>query len=482
MDSFSLVIFGVTSNLSQIKLIPALYDMAEKDLLPQDLAIVGVARSPKTLQEFAEFIREALKMDNKHHPHEIKEEVVDKLLPKFTYVDGRVDDPAFYEKLKNHLSKLQDQGKNTKNKIFYLATYPDLYKDIFENLKSSSLASQDEGWVRIMIEKPIGNDLESARELNHLLLNYFDDQQVYRLDHYLGKETVQNILAFRFANGIFEPIYNHEHIDHIQITAAENFGIGKRGGYYDKVGSLKDFGQNHILQMIAIALMDGPSDMSNDPVTAERLKVLKNLIPMPDKVVFGQYEGYRGEENVDPNSATDTFFAFKTELQNERFKGVPIYVRSGKMLKETVTEIAIVFKPATSRTLNDPDIKDEPNMLIYRIQPNEGIVFKILTKQPGSKNRLQPTYMQYCYRADPSPHYLPDPYERLLLDAIEGDQTFFNDAPEIEAEWIFTDPLVAAKKDPAIYQSGSWGPKEADDLIESDGRSWMEPSMDFCKI
>lgn len=474
MDSFALIIFGITSNLAEIKLIPALYDMAEKGELPKKMSIIGTARRPLSDDQFKRFITEVVHIKNIHHLHPIKEDVLNDLLKRMHYIQGPLDDANFYVRLKNFL--------NQNNRIYYLATYPDLYHYVFEGLQQNQMNTQKRGWVRLMIEKPIGHDLTSARELNDLLLKYFTEDQIYRLDHYLGKETLQNILTFRFSNGIFEPLINKDYIDHIQITATENFGIGKRGGYYDQVGSLKDVGQNHQLQMLAFATMDSPSEFTNEAVTAQRIKILKALVPIPEKVVFGQYKGYTKKERVNPASNTDTFYALKTYINNERFKDVPIFIRAGKKLAQTVTEISIVFKNPTYRLLRHLDLGEEPNVLIYRIQPNEGVVLKMLTKLPGHKIKLQPEYMQYCYRIDPHSHYIPDPYERLLIDTIKGDQTFFNDAEEVEAQWAFIDPLAKMRDKPTVYIPGTWGPKEADELIQADGREWLEPSMDFCRI
>lgn len=463
--------------MAQIKLIPALYDMAEKDLLPQNIEIIGNARTPMTKEEFSNYISKVLNTANIHHKHPIKPEIVKILLKKFHYLAGYLDDPEFYIKLNKLLRSF-----NSSEKIFYLATYPDLYFHIFENLQRAGLNKQDRGFVRLMIEKPIGNDLKSARDLNQLLLTYFEEDQIYRLDHYLGKETLQNILTFRFSNDIFEPLINSEFVDHIQITATEDFGIGARGGYYDQVGALKDVGQNHQLQMLAFSTMDAPSEFTNEAVTNQRIKILQSLVPLPKKVIFGQYEGYKQEKNVNPSSNTDTFYALKTFIKSDRFKDVPVYIRAGKKLAQTVTEISIIFKNPVNRLFKNLGGSEEPNVLIYRIQPNEGIVLKILTKVPGHETKLEPEYMQFCYRFDPHGHYIPDPYERLLTDTIRGDQTFFNDAKEVEAQWAFVDPLVKTREKPYVYKSGTWGPKEADKLLEEDGRSWLEPSMDFCRI
>ncbi|MBI2022832.1 glucose-6-phosphate dehydrogenase [Candidatus Daviesbacteria bacterium] len=481
MEPFALIIFGITSNLSQIKLIPALYDMEEKGFLPKDMSIIGNARKPMSREEIQKFVFEVLQKENKHHKHEIKEDMFKRLSQRFYYIDGHLDDPDFYPRLKDFLKKKTKMGTPCNNLIFYLATYPELYHHIFKNLHSVGLNIEKNGFVRLMIEKPIGHDLKSAKELNSLLHKYFKEDQIYRLDHYLGKDTLQNILTFRFGNGVFEPVINKDFVDHIQITATEDFGIGGRGGYYDQVGALKDVGQNHQLQMLAFTTMDAPHEFSNNAVTRRRIEILKHLKPLPDKIVFGQYQGYKKEPNVDPHSNIETFYAYKTYIENERFKNVPIYVRAGKKLNQTVTEISIVFKNPVNRLFNDMKIGNEPNVLIYRIQPNEGIVLKMLVKKPGPGFELEPNYMQYCYKLDPKTE-LPDPYEKLLLDAISGNQTFFNDAEEVEAQWAFIDPLSEAKKKVTEYEPGSWGPKEADELIKADGRQWLEPSMLFCRI
>ncbi|KKQ66793.1 MAG: Glucose-6-phosphate 1-dehydrogenase [Candidatus Daviesbacteria bacterium GW2011_GWA2_38_24] len=467
MESLNFVIFGITSNLAQIKLIPALYDLAEANMLPANTNIIGISRHPKDFRELQDYFKEVLSQENRHHQHKIKPEVFEILTKNISHVAGHAEDAKLYRDLEDHLSKLNTNTEHA-NTIFYLATYPELYEKIFSNLKNFGLNKSDKGWVRVIIEKPIGNDLQSAKQLNNLLSEYFTEDQIYRLDHYLGKETLQNILTFRFANNIFEHLINKDHIDHIQVSALEDFGIGQRGGYYDSVGALKDVGQNHQLQMVAFATMDRPLHFTSEEITKKRIEILKSLVPMPNKVVFGQYKGYKEEKNINPNSQTDTYYALKSEIENERFKGVPIYVRAGKKLKETVTEISIVFKAT------------KPNVLIYRIQPNEGIVLKILTKKPGHTLELEETYMQFCYHD--YGNALPDAYERLISDAINGDQTFFNHAEEVEAQWAFIDPLASQKTQVHEYGPGTWGPEEADKLIKEDGRSWLKPSNLFCKF
>ncbi len=458
--------------------------MEEKGFLPKNMTIIGNARRKLTDKEFEDYIYNTLNNGNRHHQHSIDKAIATKLFKRMTYLDGYLDDPSYYDRLQNFLDKQEKDTPGKDDRIYYLATYPDLYQSIFENLKNHDLTKEDNGFVRIMIEKPLGSDYKSAKEINDMLDKYFKASQVYRLDHYLGKETLQNILTFRFGNGLFEPLINKDHIDHIQITATEDFGIGARGGFYDIVGSLKDVGQNHQMQMLAFSTMDAPGEFTNEAVTKERVKIIKALKTDPKNVVFGQYKGYKNEENVAKDSQTDTFYAFKTEIQNNRFKGVPIYVRAGKMLNQTVTEISIVFKTPQNKLFKDLNTKMEPNVLIYRLQPNEGIVVRFMSKKPGNEIALEENFLQFCYRQDSASqnHALPDPYEKLILDAIRGDQTFFADKEEIEDSWKFIDELIKARKDPKEYEPGTWGPKEADELLEKDGRKWLEPSNAFCNI
>lgn len=431
MSSFALVIFGITGNLAQKKLLPAISDLKKRDLLPENFKIIGIGRKQIT--------------------------------GNFDYIQGDLTDPDVYEQIKHKTAGM--------NKMFYLATYPELYETIFQNFKKADLHHQKTHQVRLIIEKPFGDNLSSAKKLNELLLQFFTEDQIFRIDHYLGKETLQNILTFRFGNSIFEKLMNKDHIDHIQITSAEKIGIEGRGGYYDSVGALKDVGQNHLLQMLALATMDAPNRFTNEDITKERMNILKNLVPLPESLVLGQYDGYNNEEAVNHDSQTDTFFACKTMIDNRRFKNVPIYIRAGKKLKEYVSEIAIVFKDSELSIKKDIQ-GEEPNVLTYRIQPDEGIIFKMLVKSPGHTRTVEPTFMEFRYSQ--LNKVIPSAYERLLYDAIQGDQTFFNDAPEIEAQWKFIDELTRIHtKKIHSYKPGTWGPKEADELIEKDGRMWM---------
>lgn len=477
MDNFTLVIFGITSNLAQIKLIPTLYDLVAGKELGQNFSIIGVGRTEMDQLAFRAFISKTLRSPNRHHTHSIDENIESVLLTHLSYLSADLTQDSSYLELKSLI-----ETKARPNLMIYLATFPSLYSSIFDHLKITGLtAEKNNSWTRILIEKPIGTDRSSASAMNTLLAEYFTEDQIFRLDHYLGKETIQNILTFRFGNGFLEPLMDNQHIDHIQVTASEDFGIGLRGSYYDQNGAIKDVGQNHLLQMIALATMDAPSSFSQIAVTAERVKVLRNLIPDPKSLVIGQYAGYKSEKDVSPNSDTETYFSFKTMLNNDRFRGVPIYVRGGKYLTRTATEIAIIFKNSSTRIFSHLNSGGEPNILIYRIQPNEGIVLKIMTKKPGHTQELEESYMQYCY-----PHQvdLPDAYERLIIDALRGDQTFFNDAAEVDAQWAFTDPLIHAKHGitPTIYEKGTWGPKESEAMMEMGDHCWYEPSTAFCTI
>lgn len=466
-----LIIFGITGNLAQIKLIPALYDLAEHNLLPENFSVIGIGRKPYTNATFSDYVAESLRSQKMKYNKDISAYLIDRI----TYLRGDIDEDRIFEEITEKTHK--------KHKMFYLATYPSLYAQIFEKLQKHGLHKQNTHGSRVIIEKPLGTNLESARELDKLLLTHFTEDQIYRLDHYLGKDTLQNMIHFRFGNSMIENLMDSSSIDHIQITSSENFGVGSRGGYYDTVGALKDVGQNHLLQMLALATMSAPRSFSNRDITDSRIEVLKNVSPDTRSLVLGQYEGYTKEESVFEHSDTDTYFAFKLILGHGKLSGVPVYIRGGKNLPQTVSEVAVVFKKTPNKLLDD--IKgEEPNILFYRIQPNEGIVLKIFVKSPGHTHIVEPTYMQFCYKNVLTDHdtSLISPYERLLFDAMQGDQTFFNDAPEIESQWKIIDSLLAKKQTTHLYKVGSWGPKEAEEMIRKDGRCWIEPSPTFCSI
>ncbi len=476
MDPFVLIIFGISGNLAQNKLLPALYDMINKGILTDQITILGSARKPIGEQEFKELIITSIK-NNRTDTYDI--DAAKRLTEITHYIQGDLTNADFYSRLKIKLDNMKKNNESCNNHMYYLATYPNLYSTIFKYLESSGLNKPDCGWVRLMIEKPLGSDLNSAKILNKTLSKFFKENQIFRLDHYLGKETLQNILAFRFGNELFDPLIRNKYIDHIQITSAETLGILDRGLYYDQFGALKDVGQNHLLQMLAFMTMDMPKNLSNLEVTKERLNVINQLTINPNNLILGQYDGYQNELNVKQGSDTNTFFALKTTLNHPRLKGVPVYFRAGKKLAQAATEISVVFKPGKHPLFDQRTNNNGQNVLIFRIQPNEAIVIKMLIKKPGKSMQLKPVFMQFCYRN--LPDTLPDPYENLLLDALEGDQVFFNNAAEVEAQWKFIGKFSKQKHPVEPYSPGSWGPESAVNLIRSDNREWLEPSMEFCQ-
>lgn len=456
MNKLGIVIFGITSNLAQLKLIPALFELWKENKIDQNLTIFGLSFRERSTEEMKKMFKDSL--DSKKTVYDM--EIFEKFWKNFVFLSGDLGQEKIYEEINKEMLT-----EKISNVIFYLAVHPNLYSGIFENLKAKGMNVSNKGMVKVMIEKPMGSDYKSAKELNDLVGKYFSEEQIFRIDHYLAKETIQNILAFRFENEIFKPIWNHKMIDHIQITAAEDFGVEMRNAYYDSVGALRDVGQNHILQMMALILMKEPKIMNNKEVTAERMAVFDNLIPYQKSLILGQYKNYSQEK-----LSTNTFFAFKTELNSDDFKGVPIYVRAGKRLKKTVTEISVIFKNKNGNI---------PNVLIFRIQPNEGIVLEMAVKKPGLEMKCEKGRMQFCYHQLGK---LSEAYEKLLMDAINGEQMFFTDAVEVESQWKFIDALKADKAKLHIYNHGEWGPKEADELIKKDGREWLEASDGLCQI
>lgn len=481
MQSFSLILFGATGDLAKIKILPAIYTLFEQNLLPGDFSLIGCGRTAHTQESFRSYVMEVLetKIGAK-----LQRTVLNKMLERTFYSAGDTQDPQFYQNLKLYLNELQTQGIECGNKIFHLAILPELYAAVAKHLGESGLHHSPHGWTRIMIEKPFGEDEQSAKKLNQELTKYFAESNIFRLDHYLGKETVMNIVAFRFGNGLFEPIWNHKFIDHIQITMAENFGVGSRGKFYDVTGALRDVVQNHMLQVLATTLMDRPDDFSVAKVRAKRQEILGAITKFSSSkeveknVVAGYYEGYIAEQDVPKNSLTETFVALKLHVDKSRWQGVPIYVRSGKLLKRTVGEVSIVFKRPPFHLLDHDSEVASSTVLNLRLQPNEGIILRMAVKKPGPKMLLTPASMDFYY--DKIPSMLLDPYVRLLLDAFAGDQTNFAHMQEIAAQWRFVDPIIDAWKHDHKklheYEPMSWGPKAATELIERDGRKWLEPT------
>jgi glucose-6-phosphate 1-dehydrogenase len=491
------VIFGATGDLTQRKLLPALYNLAADGHLPEESCLVGFARRPMTDEQFRDVALAAVREFSRHQP---EGEVVERFARNVRYVQSSFEDPAGYEKLADVCAELDREHGSRGNRLYYLATAPTAFATIIERLgpglgtRALRTCSQPPGWTRIVVEKPFGRDLDSARELNRIVGSVFREDQVYRIDHYLGKETVQNILAFRFANGIFESIWNRQYVDHVQITVAESLGVEDRGGYYEESGALRDMVANHMLQVLALVAMEPPIELDATAVRDEKVKVLQAIHPLTpaqvaEQTVRGQYgpgaidgrpvPGYRQEDRVAPDSTTETFVALKLVVDNWRWAGVPFYLRHGKRLPKRSTEVTIQFKPAPEMLFTHADATPpEPNLLTMRIQPNEGISLRFGAKVPGPGMHVEPVTMDVGFRgAAGGPP--ADAYERLLLDAMQGNPALFTRRDEVEAAWrLVTSILDGWREQPPPelpnYEAGSLGPKAAEDLIARDGWSWAQ--------
>ena len=481
-ERFTLVIFGASGDLTKRKLIPALWSLYQGRTLPEPFSIIAIARGELSTDAFRMKMRTAVTDFARVQPP--SESVWERFAASLSYCSGDPKDRALYAQLGRLLEAHP-------NRLFYCATPPSLYPEIVTHLGESGLARSRGGWTRILIEKPFGRDLESAQALNALISGFFRERQVYRIDHYLGKETVQNILVFRFANGIFEPLWNRQHVDHVQITVGESIGVESRGVYYEEAGALRDMVQNHMLQLLCLIAMEPPVTFDADPVRDEKNKVMRALKPIDgDSVgefaVRGQYgpgfvmgervPGYRGEHGVRPDSSTETYAALKLFVQNWRWAGVPFYLRTGKRLPKRVSEIAIEFRPTPHLIFRREPAGVHPNLLVLRIQPDEGMSLTVEAKTPGPDLRLKPVTMDFRYGAvfggEP-----PEAYERLLLDAIHGDATLYARGDWVEHAWAVLEPVLRAWSDGGRakfpnYDTGSWGPAEADAFIEGDGRKW----------
>jgi glucose-6-phosphate 1-dehydrogenase len=495
----TMVIFGASGDLTKRKLVPALYSLARDRLLPPLFNVVGVARRPVPDDTFRANMKEATNKYARRRP------VEDGLWKSFSdglfYVSGTFEDPATYERLKERLAEIDRDRDTGGNRVFYLSTPPSEYPIIVKQLGAAGLINRakDGPFTRVIIEKPFGRDLESARSLNREVHAVLREDQTYRIDHYLGKETVQNILAFRFANGIWEPLWNGRYIDHVQLIVAEAIGVEGRGGYFEQAGIVRDMVQNHMFQFLCLSAMEPPAAFEAEAVRDEKLKVLRSLRPLPADpedvgrfIVRGQYGrgfvngqevmAYREEQGVAKDSRVETFVAMKLAIDNWRWAGVPFYLRAAKAMPKRVTEIAIHFKRAPHTIFGQAirgRIADEPNVLSIRIQPDEGISLKFFSKVPGPTMELLPVPMEFRYGtsfgAEP-----PEAYERLILDCLLGDGTLFTRGDEVEASWTWIDRIEktwSALPPPPFpnYAAGTWGPAEADRLIESDGRVWRKP-------
>ncbi|TML24639.1 MAG: glucose-6-phosphate dehydrogenase [Actinobacteria bacterium] len=480
-DPCALVIFGASGDLTKKKLFPALYSLAFRRLLPDKFAIVGVARTTESDEEFKARMKEAVQQ---HGRDEFREEAWDALTDGLRYIATDFADERGEDELAQTLAELDEERGTGGNRVYYLAIPPSVFPTVVDALGRRRSA---EGWTRLIIEKPFGHDLESARALNAEIQKHFTEEEVFRIDHYLGKETVQNMLALRFANGIFEPIWNRQFVDHVQITVAESIGIEGRAGYYEQSGAIRDIFQNHLLQLLAITAMEPPIDFTADSVRNEKVKVLRALhTPGPKSVVRGQYGrgfvegeevlGYREEEGVDPRSMTETYVAAKLYVDNWRWADTPFYVRMGKRLPRRETVVAIEFKRAPHPPFEEISADGlRPNVLLVHIQPDEGVSLEIGAKVPGQGMTIRTVHMDFLYGGTFRTG-MPEAYERLILDAMLGDATLFTRTDEVEEQWKLVDAMVAPwKRDrPSFpnYAAGTWGPPSADDLLRRDGRSW----------
>jgi len=491
MKSQIIVIFGASGDLTKRKLMPSLYWLFRHQRLDASFAMLGVGRTPYDDEKYRVFIASQLPLFVAKEEYD--QSTAEKFIQHLYYHSMDPADQSAYPGLKQRLTAIDREINNPGNYLYYLATPPSLYGEIPKHLKSVGLNEEAEGQSRnIIVEKPFGYNLQSARELNQIYNQIFREEQIYRIDHFLGKETVQNILALRFANGIFEPLWNRNYIDHVEVTAVENFGIEERGGFYDSSGALRDMVQNHLIQLVALTAMEPPALFNADSFRNEVVKVYQALKPLTNaqiksQVIRGQYteahtetrliKGYRDEKNVNPHSRTETFVALKLFIDNWRWGGVPFYIRTGKQMPTKVSEIIIHFKP-TPHSLFKGIAGNSMNAMIIRIQPNEGIVLKFGLKIPGSNFHIKQVSMDFTYdRIEGSP--VGDAYAKLLEDCMSGESTLFTRSDAVEASWTYFDPILSLwEKDPCIplygYPAGTWGPLEADHIMAEE-YGWTNP-------
>lgn len=489
----AMTIFGATGDLTRRKLVPALYDLAAQKLLPEEFLVIGYGRREQDIEK----LRADLGAGAQEFARSKWDETTWKwLASRIYYQQGAYDEADSFVKLDERLNELGAQYKTRGNRLYYIATPPGEFAPIIQNLgelrqhgrasgrgPANPRTTEPRGWWRLIVEKPFGSDLRSAHDLNELLGRYFNETDIFRIDHYLGKETVQNILTMRFANAIFEPIWNNRYIDHVQIMVGEKVNVGRRGGYYETSGALRDMVVNHMFQLLTLVAMEAPSSLTANAIRDEKVKVLRGLrMFTPDNTASstlrGQYKGYTEEEGVAPDSKVETYVALKMHLDNWRWFGVPFYLRHGKALPERATEIIVRWKDTPSVLFNQGGNRVKSNMLILRIQPDESFAFRVNAKVPGSGMQVQDVRMDFDY-SDAHGSEPPEAYERLLHDALLGDGTLFTRRDETEASWSIVDSILTAWEDapaPYLYEEGTWGPEEVTEFIGRDGRRWHMPA------
>jgi glucose-6-phosphate 1-dehydrogenase len=473
MQPFIFVIFGGTGDLCQRKLLPALYNLSEKKLLPESMAIVAVARKDKTHDEY----RKDSESSVKKYVKRFKQDEWEKLAGRIYYFQNDFDTKGSYPEMKEFLTELDLKYKTQGNRVLYLATMPNHFKNIINNLKKyNCISGKEKRFFRIIVEKPFGDDLKSAAKLNSQLRILFSEDEIFRIDHYLGKETVQNLFALRFANKLFESVWDSKNIEQIQITAAESLGVENRGAYYDNYGALKDMVQNHLLQLLSIVAMEPPKSFLTDDIKKEKEKLLKKISVDEKNIVFGQYKkgasgvDYVDEPGVKKDSTTETYASLKVHVNNKRWLGVPFYLRTGKSLARKASEVVIYFKDPVHNIFDFPVKKD---VLVVRLQPDEGIYLRFNAKEPGNDFRLQEVSMDFCHECLFGLN-TPEAYEKLLFDAFSNDSSLFTRWDELKETWKIIDCIKKANKKIYYYKSGSWGPEESEKILEKDHK-WREP-------
>ena len=496
----AIVIFGASGDLSQLKLVPAVYELARVGLLPEKFVLVGYARSPMTDEEYRKNCREAVQKHARVKP--VDEDLWRKIENNIFYVAGQYDSADDHARLAKRLSELDKSHQTGGNRLFYISTPPAAFHGIIQRIGEREVKHENgPGWSRLIIEKPFGTDLATAQALNKLLYSYWREDQIYRIDHYLGKETVQNLMVLRFANSVFEPMWNYKYIDHVQITVAETLSADDRAGYYDTSGALRDMVQNHIFQLMALVAMEPPAALDAQSIRDEKVKVYKSVRPLNQNqlegcAIRGQYgpgeydnkgkrvptPGYLKAKGVKPNSGTETFAAVKVQIDNWRWSGTPFYIRTGKCLSKKLSEVVVRFRsPPLALFQKQCESPVYPNDLIIHVAPSEGISWHINGKMPGGEMNIKSVALDMYYK-ETFKQEAPEAYERLIADAIDGDQTLFIRGDEAEAAWRIIDPIeecwAGSKKPPEQYTPGSWGPKGAMDLIELDGRRWLQGDHD----